>query len=84
MLLTLGPNQKQRLWARIDGETFYLQPFALPLPGRGVADAANVVGRISSQAEVSGVQQVTRIDGTLRLGAPGLTVPGIAFAVTPR
>lgn len=84
VLLTLGPNQKQRLWARIDGETFYLQPFALPLPGRGVADAANVVGRISSQAEVGGVQQVTRIDGTLRLGAPGLTVPGIAFAVTPR
>lgn len=84
LVLTLGPNQKQRLWGRIDGETFYLQPFALPLPGRGVADAANVVGKITARAEVGGQTQATRIEGTLRLGAPGLSLPGIAFTLTPR
>ena len=52
--LNLGPDQQQRLWAQIDGDTVYLQPFALPLPGRGVADAANVVGKITAQAEVGG------------------------------
>lgn len=82
--LNLGPDQQQRLWAQIDGDTVYLQPFALPLPGRGVADAANVVGKITAQAEVGGQKQATRIEGTLRLGAPGLTVPGIAFVITPR
>lgn len=84
LLITLGANQKQRLWARIDGDAFYLQPFALPLPGRGVADAANVVGKITMQADVGGKPQATRIEGTLRIGAPGLTLPGIAFTVTPR
>jgi hypothetical protein len=84
VLLALGANQQQTLWARIDGDTFRMQPFALPLPGRGVADAANVVGNVTMSSEVGGRKQASRIEGTLRLGAPGINIPGIAFVITPK
>lgn len=83
-VLTLGPNQKQRLWLRIDGDNFYMQAFALPLPGRGTADAGLVVGKVTTTSDVMGKKTITKIDGTFRLGAPGITVPGIAFTLTPR
>jgi len=82
--LSLGANQQQTLWARVDADTLRMQPFALPLPGRGVADAANVVGKVTMSSEVGGRKQASRIEGTLRLGAPGINIPGIAFVITPK
>lgn len=82
--LTLGPDQKQKLWLRIDNDQVVMQPFALPLPGRGVADAALVHGKVTQTAEVMGQKTITRIEGTLRIGAPGISVPGVAFAITPK
>lgn len=83
-VLTLGPDQKQKLWARIDGDRFYLQPFALPIPGRGTADAGSVVGKITMTTDPGSGRQVSRIEGTFRLGAPGINVQGLPFFVTVR
>lgn len=82
--LSLGPDQKQTLWLRIDNDQVVMQPFALPLPGRGTADAALVRGKVTQTLDVMGKKSITRIDGTLRLGAPGISVPGVAFTITPR
>ncbi len=82
--LELGPDQKQQLWLRIDGEQVVMQPFALPLPGRGTADAALVRGRVTETLDVMGQKTITKIEGTLRIGAPGLKVPGVAFMITPK
>ncbi len=83
-VLTLGTDQKQKLWARVDGDKFYLQPFALPIPGRGTADAASVVGKVTMTTDPGSGRQVAKIEGTFRLGAPGINVPGLPFSVTPR
>lgn len=82
--LTLGPSQQQRVWLRLDGEAFWMQPFALPIPGRGTADAAQVSGKITMTKDEMGKKTVARIEGTLRLGAPGISVPGLVFTLTPR
>lgn len=82
--LLLGPDQKQTLWLRIDAENFVMQPFALPLPGRGTADAALVRGKVTQTMDTMGGKVITKIEGTLRLGAPGLTIPDIAFSIVPK
>jgi hypothetical protein len=82
--LTLSPGpvvQEQILWARLDGDTFLMQPFSLPT-SRAIADAASVKGAVKTKDPVTG--RATLIEGTLRLGAPGLSVPGLRFELVPR
>lgn len=81
--LALSPTQKQRLWLRLDGQRFLMQPFALPV-GPGIADAGQVTGRVTGTGDGPAGKLVTRIEGTLRLGAPGINVPGIAFVLASR
>ena len=83
-VLSLGPNQQQRVWLRVDGDAFVMQPFALPLPGRGTADAAKVGGKVTATADVMGKKTIAKIEGTLQLGAPGVSVPGVVFSISPR
>ncbi len=84
LLLNLGPDQRQRLWVHIDKESFYLQPFVLPIPGRGLADAGAVLGKVTMTRELGGRSEIARVEGTLRMSAPGINVPGIPFVITPK
>ena len=77
--LHISMTQTQTLWLQISNDKFYLQGFALPLPMRGVADAGEASGSVATKGE-----QITALNGTLRLGAPGLKIPGIAFDVKPK
>ena len=54
------------------------------MPSRGVADAGNVVGTVDQVVEQNGAKQIASIKGTLRVGAPGINIPGIPFTITPR
>lgn len=77
--LHLSMTQTQTLWLQISGSKFYLQGFALPLPSRGVADAGDASGQVSAAGGV-----ITALTGTLRVGAPGIKIPGIAFDLKPK
>jgi DNA-binding beta-propeller fold protein YncE/mono/diheme cytochrome c family protein len=76
----LGNGLTQRLWVQLSGEDFLMQGFALPVGRSGVGDAGLVKGKVK---KVEG-GTATLIEGTLRLGAPGINVPGIPFQITPR
>ncbi|AUX39124.1 uncharacterized protein SOCE26_005060 [Sorangium cellulosum] len=79
--LTVGTQQRQEVWARLDGDTFLLEGFAMPVSPRGAAgDAGDVKGTVTAVDPETGV--VTRIEGTLALRAPGRTVPEIPFVIT--
>ncbi|MFO0580349.1 MAG: YncE family protein [Polyangia bacterium] len=77
--LHLSMTQTQTLWLQISGDKFYLQGFALPLPMRGVADAGDASGTVTAAAG-----QITALSGTLRMGAPGIKIPGILFDIKPK
>ncbi|HRI51353.1 MAG TPA: hypothetical protein PLW65_14330 [Pseudomonadota bacterium] len=77
--LHLSMTQTQTLWLQLSGNKFFLQGFALPLPTRGVADAGDASGTVAAAAG-----QITALTGTLRLGAPGLKIPGIQFDIKPK
>lgn len=73
-----GTQQRQEVWARLDGDRFLMQPFALPVNPTGVADAAMVEGTVTVQNGA-----VTAVQGTLRIGGPGINLPGVAFSIAP-
>lgn len=83
LLLRLPGGLTQRVWIQITGEDVTLQGFALPL-GRGVADAGVVVGKIKQIDDPNGAKTIGLIQGTLRVGAPGINIPGIPFELRPR
>ena len=75
-----GAQQRQEVWARLDGDRFFMQPFALPLSPTGVADAATVEGAVTVIDDASG--SVTEVQGTLRIGGPGINIPGVPFTIS--
>ncbi|WPB74258.1 hypothetical protein KYC5002_35180 [Archangium violaceum] len=77
-----GSQQRQRVWARLDGDRWLMQPFAMPLFGSSVADASEVVGSVT-QVDAS-TQSVTRVEGKLRIRGPGIDMRDIAFTIVPR
>lgn len=77
--LHLSATQTQTLWLELSGDKFFLQGFALPLPGRGTADAGEASGQVTAAGGV-----VTALNGTLRIGAPGIKIPGIVFDIKPK
>jgi hypothetical protein len=77
-----GSQQRQRVWARVDGDRWRMQPFAMPLFGTSVADASEVVGAVT-QVDPSN-QDITRVEGTLRIRGPGIDMKNIAFTLVPR
>jgi hypothetical protein len=77
-----GAQQRQEVWARVDGSTLRLQPFAMPISPTGVADAMQVAGTVK---EVSpGTQDILRVEGTLRIAGPGISLPGVTFVIVPQ
>ncbi len=76
-----GSQQRQEVWARVDGDKLTMQSFALPISPGGVADAASVTGTVKTVNPAD--QSVTLVEGTLRLGGPGINIPGVPFVVTP-
>ncbi|OJT23080.1 hypothetical protein BO221_19540 [Archangium sp. Cb G35] len=77
-----GSQQRQQVWARLDGDRWLMQPFAMPLFGSSVADASEVVGSVT-QVDAS-TQGVTRVEGKLRIRGPGIDMKDIAFTIVPR
>lgn len=77
-----GNQQRQQVWARVDGDRWRMQPFAMPLFGTSVADASEVVGAIT-QVDPS-TDDITRVEGTLRIRGPGIDMKDIAFTIVPR
>jgi len=77
--LVFGSQQRQKLWARVDGDTVYLEPFALPISPGGVGDASEVVGTI---ATVSDDGFISAANATLRIGGPGIDIPGVPVELT--
>lgn len=78
--LVFGTQQRQPAWARLDGERFVMQPFALPIaPNGGVANIVDVVGSIT---EVDDDGMIVRIDGMLRVTGPGIDIVGVPFSIT--
>jgi len=76
-----GRQQRQEVWARLDGDTLRMQPFAIPIAPTAVGDAMQVVGTVSQVAPTT--QDVLRVDGTLRIGGPGINLPGVPFVIVP-
>ncbi|HRI67930.1 MAG TPA: hypothetical protein PK156_27015 [Polyangium sp.] len=76
-----GSQQRQVVWARVDAGKFYMQGFALPISPSGVGDAAMVIGTV--QTVDTATKNITLIDGTLRIGGPGINVPGVQFKIVP-
>ena len=76
-----GNQQRQNLWIRIDGNQFYMQPFAIPISPAGVGDAAMVTGTVKTVDQATNT--ITLVDGTLRIGGPGINIPGVAFKIVP-
>ncbi|WP_224248519.1 hypothetical protein [Hyalangium gracile] len=76
-----GTQQRQEVWARVDGDTLRMQPFALPISPTGVADAMQVTGSVT-QVDAS-TQDILRVEGTLRMGGPGIDIPGVRFVIVP-
>jgi len=79
---TFGTQQRQELWARLDGDTLRMQPFALPAGPTGVADAMQVLGTVKQVDP--GTQNILRLEGTLRVAGPGINLPGVQFVIVPR
>lgn len=77
-----GAQQRQEVWARVDGTTLRLQPFAIPISPTGVGDAMQISGTVT-QVD-SATQDILRVEGTLRIGGPGINLPGVAFVIVPQ
>ena len=73
----VATQQRQSAWVRLDGDRLLMAPIALPVTSTAVANASNVVGRITD-AEGG---RVRRIEGTLRLSGPSLDMSGIPFSI---
>jgi hypothetical protein len=76
-----GSQQRQQVWARIDASQFYMQSFALPISPTGVGDAAMVTGTVKTVDQATNT--ISLIQGTLRIGGPGINIPGVPFVITP-
>jgi hypothetical protein len=76
--LVFGKQQRQEILVRVDGDKLFLQPFALPISPSGVANAAEVTGTLTAMAG-----SITGGSGTLRIGGPGIDIPGVAFTLAP-
>lgn len=76
-----GNQQRQEVWLRVDASNFYMQSFALPISPGGVGDAAMVTGTIKSIDP--GTKNITLVEGTLRIGGPGINIPGVKFTIVP-
>lgn len=76
-----GSQQRQEVWLRLDGNQFYMQSFALPISPTGVGDASMVTGTIKSVDQAT--NNITLVEGTLRIGGPGINIPGVAFKIVP-
>jgi len=76
-----GSQQRQEVWLRLDGNQFHMQSFALPISPTGVGDAAMVTGTIKSVDQAT--KSITLVEGTLRIGGPGINIPGVAFKIVP-
>ncbi|MDC3983781.1 YncE family protein [Polyangium jinanense] len=76
-----GNQQRQEVWARLDGDKLYMQPVAMPINPTGVADAAMIVGTVKTVNQAD--KSISLVEGTLRLGGPGINIPGVAFAIVP-
>jgi len=76
-----GAQQEQEVWARLDGDKFIMQPFALPISPTGVADAAMIEATV--QMVNQGDSSVALVEGKLRIGGPGINIPGVAFTISP-
>jgi DNA-binding beta-propeller fold protein YncE len=76
-----GTQQRQEVWARLDGDTLRMQPFAIPIAPTAVGDAMQVVGTVRQVAPTT--QDVLRVEGTLRIGGPGIDLPGVPFVIVP-
>ncbi|WP_050434466.1 YncE family protein [Chondromyces crocatus] len=74
-----GNQQRQPVWARLDGARFLMQPLALPINPTGVGDASWIEGSVTSV--VGG--NIAEIQGTLRITGPGITIPDVRFTITP-
>ncbi|KFE68040.1 hypothetical protein DB31_7277 [Hyalangium minutum] len=77
-----GAQQRQEVWARVDGDTLRMQPFAIPISPTGVGDAMQITGTVK-QVDPS-TQDILRVEGTLRIAGPGLSLPGVAFVIVPQ
>lgn len=83
VLLTLDASRQQRLWVLIDGDSVYLDGFAVPI-GMALADGGQVQGTIKATRDEGGKKVATLIEGKLRVRAPGISVPDVPFTITPR
>jgi DNA-binding beta-propeller fold protein YncE len=79
--VVFGNQQRQEVWMRLDGDKFHMQSFALPISPTGVGDAAMVTGTIKSVDQAT--QSITLVEGTLRIGGPGINIPGVPFKIVP-
>ncbi len=77
-----GAQQRQELWARVDGDTLRMQAFAIPISPTGVGDAMQVTGTVK-QVDPD-TQDILRVEGTLRIAGPGINLPGVAFVIVPQ
>ncbi|WP_375772012.1 hypothetical protein NR798_14360 [Archangium gephyra] len=77
-----GSQQRQQVWARLDGDRWLMQPFAMPLFGSSVADASEVVGAVTQVDPAT--QGITRVEGKLRIRGPGIDMRDIAFSIVPK
>jgi hypothetical protein len=75
--VALATQQRQPAWVRVDGDRVMLAPFALPVTPTAVANASQVIGRVTS-AEGGTIR---KIEGTLRLSGPAIDLPGVPFTV---
>lgn len=76
-----GSQQRQEVWARVDGSQFFMQSFALPISPTGVGDAASVTGTVKTVDP--GTKTITLVEGTLRIGGPGINIPNVPFKIVP-
>lgn len=76
-----GSQQRQQVWARVDGSNFLMQSFALPISPSGVGDAALVTGTVKTVDQAT--QTISLVEGTLRIGGPGINIPGVVFTIVP-
>jgi DNA-binding beta-propeller fold protein YncE len=76
-----GSQQRQEVWARIDADQFHMQSFALPISPTGVGDAAMVVGTVKTVDQAT--KSISLVEGTLRIGGPGINIPGVSFTIVP-
>jgi hypothetical protein len=59
-----------------------MQPFAIPISPTGVGDAMQVTGTVKQVDPTT--QAILRVEGTLRIGGPGINLPGVPFVIVPR